>query len=181
ADLHLKPNHDDHFQKERKYVQDEAQARRGADTELSRQTADDLLRREPGNRPAAEEERRHDHADHGDFEELCGVEEPEAHPRILHVVPGDDFGFALRDVEGRPLVLRHDAGEEQDEAQGLEQNPPQREFHKGEPARESVHEAKASRKPKTRNVISCAWAISWSFKLLKHMNRPTRERPMVTS
>jgi hypothetical protein len=133
AQRHLQPDHRHELHHEREEVDQHAQASGEAGAENAPHAADDRLLGQIGDRPSTEKDRRDDTRDHHDFDELGHVEEPEAHARVLEVVAGDDLRFALGDVEGRPLVLGHDGGEEHHEAERLQEDSPVGDAHPIEP------------------------------------------------
>ena len=79
---------------------------------------------EEGSLEAAEEQRGGHHGDDHHVRVLGEEEHGEAHAGVLGVVAGHDLRLPFGHAEGGPLVLGHDGGEEHQEGQGLQEDPP---------------------------------------------------------
>ena len=79
-----------------------------------------------GNVPAAEEERHAEAREHDHVDVLGRLEEAPAHAGVLGVVAGDELGVGLGQVERRPRGLGDPAEQEDDEADELRDEEPER-------------------------------------------------------
>ena len=75
--------------------------------------------------PAAEEDGGDDRREDDDLDELGDHEQAELHPRVLDEV-ADDLALALGHVERRALGLGEGRGEEEQEADRLQEDAPGR-------------------------------------------------------
>ena len=81
---------------------------------------------DPRELPAAEEERHAERREDDHVDVLGRLEEPPAHAGVLGVVPGDELGVGLGEVERRPRRLGDPAEQEDDEPDELRDEEPER-------------------------------------------------------
>src|SRR6056297_2561510 len=90
----------------------------------------DALRTRSGG--PAEERHGENRAAQEDVDELAEVEQHEVRGGVLGLVPGDDFGRRLRDVERIPADLRHVRRQEQHERERGDERVPRRDVDPGD-------------------------------------------------